>query len=228
MKDKLVIVGSGSQARYVIEIVNRSHCYMSMALVDVEKKENIGKTVNGVAICCMLSDVSREFYPDECKLIVAYGKNREKKEIVDEFTRLGYEFATIISPEAYIAGTSRIGEGSIINPLAAVMPNAVIGKHVIIHSNCVIEHDNEIGDFANISPGVTLAGNVEVGIGAYLYTGSKVIPKIKIGDWGIVGAGAVVIKDVEEGATVVGVPASPADQSRKAKGRKEAGFFNYR
>ena len=61
---------------------------------------------------------------------------------------------------------------------------------------------------ASIAPGAILLGNVQVGEGAYIGAGAVVLPRIKIGKGAIVGAGAVVTKNVEDGITVVGVPAT--------------------
>ena len=198
------IIGTGSQARYVIEICNGKNI---LGLIDVTTKENVGKTINGIKVVGMLGDIPKIINPQKAKVIVAFGDNLKKKEIVRNLESLGYKFATAISPNAYISKFTEIGEGCIINPNATIMPNAKIGNHVIIHSGAVIEHDNTIADFANIAPGVKTTGYVSIGECAYLYTGAVVIPKIKIGKNAVVGAGAVVLKDVPDNAKVAGVPA---------------------
>ncbi|RLI44598.1 hypothetical protein DRO69_07025 [Candidatus Bathyarchaeota archaeon] len=206
-KEQLLIIGSGSQARYVIENVHQRNEFRIVGIADIETSKNVGKLINGVYIICTIDDIENYFPPDAGRIIVAYGDNSKKREIVRHLQKLGYKFATIISPKAYISETAKIGEGVIINPMAIIMPNAYIGKHVILHSHVVVEHDCYISDYANLSPGVSLGGNVWVEEGAYLYTGSSVIPKIHIGAWAVVGAGAVVIQDVPDNTTVVGVPA---------------------
>jgi len=51
-----------------------------------------------------------------------------------------------------------------------------------------------------------LAGHVEVGEGSHIGIGVSIIQGIKIGKWCTIGAGAVIIKDVTDGATIVGNP----------------------
>lgn len=51
-----------------------------------------------------------------------------------------------------------------------------------------------------------LAGNVIVGEGTHLGIGACVIQGIRIGKWCTIGAGTVIIKDIPDGATVVGNP----------------------
>lgn len=204
---KLCIVGTGSQARYIIEIVRRTKEYTIEGMVDLEKSKNVGKKINGYRVKCILKDIVRYFNPHEFEVIIAYGNNLKKMEVVKELISKNYKFATVISSDSYISSYVEIGKGCIINPNVTIMPNTKIGSYVIIHSGCVIEHDNIIEDFVNIAPGVTTAGNVIIKEGSYIYTGATIIPKVKIGNWSLVGAGAVVIKDVEEKDIIAGNPA---------------------
>jgi len=205
---KLYIVGTGSQARYVIENLKDSDEYKVEGLIDIENSENIGKKINDILVVGFINDIAKQVAPDSY-VVVAYGKNQRKKEIVSLLSEEGYKFATIISKNSYISNYVEIGEGSIINPNVTIMPNARVGKHVIIHSGSVIEHDNEIGDYANIAPGVKTGGRVKIGEGSYIYTGAVIIPDVRIGKNSIVGAGAVVLEDVDDEVTVVGIPAKP-------------------
>ncbi len=204
MKD-LYVIGTGSQARYVIDICQTHNV---KGLVDILNRENVGKIINGVKVLCNLDDITKHVpVNDNVEVIVAFGDNKKKEEIVDKLLKLGYNFATIISNTTYLSKFAKIGKGCIICQNATIQPNAVIGDHVIVHAGCVIEHDNVLGDFSNIAPGVKTGGCVEVGQGAYVYTGAVLIPKVKIGKYAVVGAGAVVLKDVDDNSTVVGVPA---------------------
>ncbi|MFH1638659.1 MAG: acetyltransferase [Candidatus Woesearchaeota archaeon] len=200
----LYIIGTGSQARYVIEACST---HRILGLIDIFNEENIGKDINGVKVICLLSDIEKHAAKDDAELVIAFGDNKKKEEIAKILSKKGYDFASIISERAYIPTHCEIGKGCIINPNVTIMPNVKIGNHVIIHSGCVIEHDNEIKDFANIAPRVSTAGNVNIGKGAYVYTGAVIIPKTSIGDNAVVGAGAVVLKDVGDNCIVAGVPA---------------------
>ncbi|MFO7889394.1 MAG: NeuD/PglB/VioB family sugar acetyltransferase [bacterium] len=202
----LCIVGTGSQARYVIETAGISKNYNILGLVDLEDSDRIGKNINGYNIKCLLEDIAEYFLPTKCKIVVAYGDNNRKSKVVEQLQDLGYSFTSIIHPSAYISKYVEIGEGCILNPNVTILPNVKIGNHVIIHSGSVIEHDNELGDFVNVAPGVCTGGNVTVGDGTYLYTGAVVIPKIKIGKWVVVGAGAVVRNRIKNNDVIAGVP----------------------
>lgn len=202
----IYIVGTGSQARYIIEILKNSLDFKVKGLIDIEDKKRVGKFVNQIQIVGHLDDIASSIPKDSC-IIIGYGKNNVKKDIAIALKEKGYKFATALSNSAYISDYVEIGEGSIINPHVTIMPNTKIGNHVIIHSGSVIEHDNTIGDFSNIAPGVITAGNVSIGEGSYICTGAIIKPGIKVGKECTVGAGAVVLENILERHTVVGNPA---------------------
>jgi serine O-acetyltransferase len=83
----------------------------------------------------------------------------------------------------------------------------------IIHGQIVIDGLVEVGPGAVIGPWVTiglLAGNVQgatIERDVHVGTGAKVVGPVRIGSGARIGANAVVVRDVEAGATVVGVPA---------------------
>jgi serine O-acetyltransferase len=108
---------------------------------------------------------------------------------------------------------------AIVYRLNATITHATIGRNadmgpgfVIVHSvgvvinsqvragrNLVIHHGVTLGEERRKSP--ILGDNVYIGAGA------KVIGGIRVGSDVRIGANAVVIKDVPDGATVVGIPA---------------------
>ncbi len=204
---EIVVIGTGSQARYVLETLCADETVKVLGLADVEDWTAVGKRVNGVPVVCHIDDLVKTFDPGEVSLIVAYGDNQKKRQIVEELARMGYRWARAVSRQAYVSPSAAVGIGSIINPLVALLPGAKIEEHVVVHSQAVIEHDFAVVSFANVGPGVKLAGRVTVGEGAYIYTGAVIIPGRRVGRGAVVGAGAVVIRDVPDFDVVAGVPA---------------------
>jgi serine O-acetyltransferase len=105
-----------------------------------------------------------------------------------------------------------------------IHPAAKIGRRLFIDHGMgiVIGETTEIGDDCTIYHGVTLGGtSLEKGEkrhptlknGVIIGAGAKVLGPILIGDGARVGANSVVVKDVMEGATVIGVPGHLLDQS---------------
>ena len=91
------------------------------------------------------------------------------------------------------------GPGLVITHPVGVVINAEVkaGKNIVIESGVVIGTARH-----GLPVEVPTLGN-----DIYIGTGAKILGGIKIGNNVKVGANAVVIKDVPDGATVVGIPA---------------------
>jgi serine O-acetyltransferase len=98
-----------------------------------------------------------------------------------------------------------------------IHPGAVIGSCVFIDHGMgvVIGETAEIGDGCTIYQGVTLGGtslyrgqkrHPTLGAGVVVGAGAKILGGFRVGDGAKIGSNAVVVKEVPDGATVVGVP----------------------
>jgi acetyltransferase EpsM len=142
--------------------------------------------------------------------VVAVGSNTARMEIASWLSdQLGSGFANVVHPSSVLSPRIEIGTGTQVGAAVVVNVDSVIGDHIILNSRSVIEHDCVIGDGSHVGPGAIVTGGVRIGKGVFLGAGSVVLPGIKVGAFATVGAGAVVARDVEEGTTVVGVPAYP-------------------
>jgi maltose O-acetyltransferase len=124
-------------------------------------------------------------------------------------------FGTVIKPYVIInnPGLVRIGKNVSIQEFVHIWgggeveigDNTTIATHSIITS---LTHAMDVPLFKEslIKQKVKIGQNVWVGSGAVIF------PGISIGDGAIIGAGAVVTRDVDSGATVVGVPARPVSK----------------
>ncbi|ELY55559.1 serine O-acetyltransferase [Natronolimnohabitans innermongolicus] len=102
-----------------------------------------------------------------------------------------------------------------------IHPAATIGRRVTIDHGMgvVIGETAEIGDDVHMYHGVTLGGDTNEPVkrhptvedGVRIGANATLLGDITIGEGAAVGAGSVVTKDVESGATVVGVPAEQVD-----------------
>jgi len=212
-KEKVLILGAGAQAKYIMEIFHILNNFEVEVIIDVNNKHRIGKKNYNVNIVLwddkyLLSLIRKGFK----KAIVAHGNNKRKEQLYKKAKEMGFELVSAVHPAATIASTAFIGENVIINAGAIIQPYAKVGNGVMVHAGVIIEHDCVIEDFVNLAPGVRLAGGVHVKKRAYIFTGALVIPQKTIEMDAIVGAGAVVIQDVPEKITVVGNPARPLEK----------------
>jgi sugar O-acyltransferase (sialic acid O-acetyltransferase NeuD family) len=135
------------------------------------------------------------------------GDNRPRAEIFEHLCRLGLTVVNAIHPAAVISKTAVLGKGVAIMAGVVVNSGVQIGDDVIVNTGVLVDHDCRIGDHVHIAPGVVLSGCVHVGAYSHLGTGASVRQNVHIGSGVLVGVGAAVITDVEDRATVGGVPA---------------------
>jgi serine O-acetyltransferase len=110
----------------------------------------------------------------------------------------------------------------IAHRLAMTIAQISIGDPVVVEPGVYIVHGQVVVDgLVRISAGVVLAPFVTIGLragdfngptlerGVQVGTGAKIIGPVRVGAGAQIGAGAVVVQNVDEGATVVGIPARP-------------------
>jgi serine O-acetyltransferase len=121
-----------------------------------------------------------------------------------------------------------------------IHPAARIGKRLFIDHGMgvVIGETAEIGDDCTLYDGVTLGGtrptrdqqsqkrHPTIGNDVIIGAGAKVLGPFKIGDGARIGAAAVVLKEVPDGATMVGNPARQVVR-RTAPGEARPAFEPY-
>ena len=108
-----------------------------------------------------------------------------------------------------------------------IHPGAKIGRRVFIDHGMgvVIGETAEVGDDTLIYKGVVLGGtslakgkrHPTIGKNVVIGSNACVLGPIRIGDGAKIGSGSVVIKDVPEGATVVGIPGKIIEKKVMAK-----------
>ena len=125
-----------------------------------------------------------------------------------------------------------------------IHPGARIGRRFFIDHGMgvVIGETAEIGDDCTLYHGVTLGGTTwqpgkrhpTLGNDVVVGAGAKILGPIRVGNGGRVGSNSVVVKDVPEGATVIGIPAhivvrreKTDSDKRRAEMARKIGFDAY-
>jgi len=189
------LIGASGHAKVIIEILEETGFSIGGLLdSDPSIKSLLGYQVEEYVLGANIPDGD---------IIVSIGNNKGRKKIA---VSNDYRFGTAIHPSANISKRSSIDEGTVVMAGATINADVRIGKHVIINTNASIDHDCIIHDYVHISPNVALGGIIEVGEGTHIGIGACIKQCIKIGKWCTIGAGAVIIRDVPDGATVVGNP----------------------
>lgn len=216
---RLILLGGGGHAKVAADC---AHSAGFDILGFVDDSEHPALTESGLPhlgpIKALVS-VLESCKSNPPNLLNAIGDNAARRattESVEARIRLATEtdtlkcrrFVIVIHASAVISPSATIGRGTLVGPNATVNAGASVGRGVIINSGALVEHDCTIGDFAHIAPGAVLGGGVTIGENTLVGLGARILPGISIGTNVVVGAGSVVCKDIADGETVKGVPAS--------------------
>jgi len=168
--------------------------------------DHMTDSVLGYPVLGTIEDYDK--FQTTAKFVIGIGSNYIRKELSEKY-QLSWQAA--IHPNAIIGRDVIIGEGTVVMAGAIINPSSVIGKHCIINTGAIVEHDNRIGDYVHISPNATLCGTVQIGELSHIGSGVTVRNNVKICGECIIGVGAVVTKNIEKAGTYVGVPVRKLD-----------------
>ncbi|MFW9972900.1 MAG: acetyltransferase [Candidatus Odinarchaeota archaeon] len=209
---KIVIFGSGGMSRetaFLIEEINKHLKAKYQILGYIEKeKEKKNTIISGYPI---LGDYKALEDMEIDGFALGIGNPKIKKKVYEnEIMKIKKKLnaPNLIHPDLiFRKDYIDFGIGNIICAGNIFTTDIQIGNFNIINRKCTIGHDVKIGHFNLINPRVTISGGVEIGNNVLIGASATLLQNRRIGDDVVIGAGAVVTKDVEPGATVVGVPA---------------------
>lgn len=126
----LLILGAGQYGGIVYDIAKSTEQFEKIDFLDDLSDKAIGK----------ISDAAKfsELYK---YAVVAMGNPDNRLRLLNELTSLGFEIPVLCSPRAYIAPSSHVAYGSIIEPMAVIQSNAKIEKGCLICAGAVVNHD---------------------------------------------------------------------------------------
>ena len=195
---QLILLGGGGHALVVAEAAIASGWHITGFLDDSPD----AAILPGLRRLGSIDDL--ENYTHAARAIVAIGDVASRRLILNAH---GLPWATVIHPTAWVSPSADVGDGVFIGAGVIVQGRSHIGNHAILNTGTIIEHDCEIGTNAHIAPRTALAGGVRVGRDTLVGIGACAIPGVTIGKGCVIGAGSVVVHDVDDGQTVVGIPA---------------------
>ena len=202
----VVIIGAGGHGKVVADILRAAGGANLVGFLDADPALR-GQTVAGLPVLGPVNLLAKLWQQNVRHAVVAIGDNRTRRRYADVLREHGFEPAAAVHPSAVVSAFADLGRGVVVAAHPTVCTEAQVGDFAIVNTAAVVDHECVVGTAAHIAPGVRLAGRVRVGDEAFVGIGATVIQCLTIGGGATVGAGAVVVRDVPDGATVVGVPA---------------------
>ena len=203
---KILLLGAGGHARSCISCLEQ--CGIEVVGL-LDRPDLVGQCVSGHPI--LGTDEELGAYVGSVDgFLVAFGHLGGENSRMDLFHRilsLGGKLPGIITADAFVDRTARIGEGTIVMHRAFLNAGVSVGANGIINTGAIVEHDTTLGDNVHVSTGAILNGGARVGHGSFIGSGAVVRQNTTVGSGVIVGAGAVVVNDLLEPGTYAGVPA---------------------
>jgi sugar O-acyltransferase (sialic acid O-acetyltransferase NeuD family) len=205
--NRVIIWGASAHSRVVADILRADGQAEIAGFIDDVTPERAGEIFDGAPILGGREALAAALQRGVDKIILAFGDCDGRLAAARVARELGFDFVSARHPAAIVAGSARIGTGTVIAANAVVNVHAVIGDHVIVNTSASIDHDCVVGNGAHISPGARLGGSVKIGEAAWVGIGAVVSDHRTVGERSIIGAGAVVVRDVPPGVIAYGVPA---------------------
>jgi len=196
MKKPIILIGGGGHCKSCIDVIEQEGKYRIVGILDLP--EMLGKEILGYKIIGTDDDLPK-FLKTVNNFLVTIGqiKSPAKRIALSQIVKKsGATLPVIVSPHAYVAKSSNIGEGTIIMHQAIVNSEARIGLNCIVNSNVLIEHETSIGDFCHISTGAIVNGQSSVGNRCFVGSNSTISNNVCIVDDAIISAGSIVLKDI--------------------------------
>lgn len=209
----LIIVGGGNlfpvlAGRVLADPVHNLHWYLDGVFDDrVECSTSVqhisDSHKHSINHYQSIASLPLEFQP--C-FVAAIGDPKQKAIYTEMIKEVGGNFVPLLNNDNEIAHSAQVGN-------VVLMRNCVIdamvkiSDYVWVDRNSVIGHNSRVEEYCHIGTNVTISGHVTVGVRSTIHAGSIIAEGVSIGSDCTVGIGSVVMRDVEDGATVLGNPA---------------------
>lgn len=185
---KIVIIGSGGHALSCLDVILATKSFEIVGYVDRQKSQDkhfatipyLGDDDQALDVVINVGTVF---------LGIGQIENAElRKKLVKQYSELGVEFPSIVSPLAYVSPLSTISAGTIVMHKAYVGPGVQVGSHCILNTNSHLEHGVTVGDYSHISTASVVNGDVVIGRECFIGSNSTLCHGIRVPDHSFVQA----------------------------------------
>ena len=218
--NRLVLAGAGGFGREVFSWVHATAGPNGpwREVVFIDDNPDALAATRFPAVC--IGSIAEYRPADGDRVAMTVGQPHPKMGIRDSLASRGVRFETLVHPSAIIGATSEVGEGCIVCPGCVVTANARIGRYVTLNVYATVGHDAVVADYSTVGGHADVTGGATLDEGVFMGSHAVIAPRVRVGAFAVIGAGTVALRDVGEGATVLGVPGSNLGVFSKAQRRR--------
>lgn len=151
MKENLLILGAGQYGALAVEVAISMNRFEKIAFLDDHNDRALGKL-----------EKYKELTGEYSYAFVAIGKTSLRMDWLNKLKEAGYKIHPLISPQAYVSPTARIGAGAMVEPMAVIQPKATVGKGSIISAGAVLKSNCHISDGCHIDANAVVVSGAVV------------------------------------------------------------------
>ena len=194
-KKNIVLFGAGGHAISCIDVIEATKDFKILGIYDESAKAKIDCLLDYKILGCdsdFLNNPQKNKY-----VLISFGfiKNPiPRLNLIGELNKLKVNFATVLSPHAYISKSASIGSGTIVMHGSIINSGSRIGENCIVNSNTLIEHGSRIKSNCHISTGAIINGDVNIGENTFIGSGAIIFPGVNVPNNSVIPAGSVIKK----------------------------------
>jgi sugar O-acyltransferase (sialic acid O-acetyltransferase NeuD family) len=195
MKKKLIIVGTGVNARHVYCFIKDYDLFDVLGFA-VDKEYKTSDEYLGLPVY-EINELRQKFDMENTLLFIAIFWNRlnaDRRSVYERLKADGYKFANVISPNAIIHGAI-VGDNCWIHDNVIINSDAVVKSDVMIMANAFIGQDSLIENHCFCGARCLVAA-AHIGEQTFLGLSSTVFDGVKIGKKCLVGACCAVKRNM--------------------------------
>jgi len=201
-KDDVVIYGFGGHGKVIFDILSEHENINIIGFIDDDNNKK-GLKYRGIEVLGSFETMLK--LKDEKKIdscIIAIGDNLLRERLFKKVEREKFKIINAIHPSACISTSAIIGKGIMIGSNCVINALAKIGDNSIINTASTIDHDCEIGKNVHIAPGAHLGGNVKINDNSLVGIGADINKGINVGKNCIIISGITLLCDVKDNLVV--------------------------
>lgn len=196
---KIILIGVGNTALDIFYFINDYKLFEVVGFAVDQKYKKIDFYKELPVYC--IEELDSYYKKDEISLFIPIQWNYLNKQRKDLYYRLknkGFNFVSIISPNAVIHSCVTIGDNCWIADYVIIESNVTIGNNVFIKSRATVGHFSVIYDHAFIGISSIIGGKSIVGEQSFIGINSTIFDEVKIGKKCLIGACSIVKRSLSD------------------------------